>query len=178
MKTIREIADEIGVSKQAVSYRLKRIQTDKETAKRNGVLVVKENGILVVSLVAEMLIKQAFSESTTKTTTKRTAKEPSKEPPKETIVFGGEIIKLLQENIEVFKGEIKLLKEQLEAKDRQIEEKDRQIDKLTETVQVQAQSINFDRKNELAETLVEGKQKLIVGEGEPKKRSVFGFLRK
>lgn len=48
-KTIKQIADELGVSKQAISYRLKQLE--------------KENDILVVSLVGETLIKSAFLEN-------------------------------------------------------------------------------------------------------------------
>lgn len=56
-KTIKELAEELGVSKQAISYRLK--QLEKEFDRQN--LVVKENGILSVTKMAEKLIISAFS---------------------------------------------------------------------------------------------------------------------
>lgn len=58
-KTIKQLADELGVSKQAISYRLK--QLEKEFNRQS--LVVKENGILSVTKMAEKLIISAFSEN-------------------------------------------------------------------------------------------------------------------
>jgi len=51
----------------------------------------------------------------------------------------------------------------------QIKEKDNQISELTTTIRIQAESINSDRKNELAETIIEGQRKLIDEKSTPKK---------
>lgn len=56
MKTIQEIAEEIGVTRQAVYYRIKRPPLSNALKS----LVSKENGILTVSFDGENLIKQAF----------------------------------------------------------------------------------------------------------------------
>jgi hypothetical protein len=56
MKTIRQIAEEIGVSKQAVFYRIKKPPLSYALES----LVSKENGISTVSLDGEKLIKQTF----------------------------------------------------------------------------------------------------------------------
>ena len=69
MKTIREIAEEIGVTKQAIFYRINK----PPLAQALQSLVSKENGTLMIPLDAEKLIKQAFSEpDTVETPTKST----------------------------------------------------------------------------------------------------------
>lgn len=108
-KTIKEIADELGVSKQAVSYRLKQIQT----AKKDTFLATKENGVLVVSLAAEKLIAEAFAES-----------DRQKEPPKDRQKDEA-FLAVLEATIDTLKG-------QLEAKDKQIEEMQQQAVQLHE----------------------------------------------
>lgn len=103
MKTIKQIADELGVTKQAVAYRLRQIQT----AKQDELLAVKENGVLVVSLAAEVLIIQAFTKNTTKTFGD---KEPPKDRQREQ-----DVLAVLQTTIDTLQG-------QLEVKDQQIAE--------------------------------------------------------
>lgn len=110
-KTIKEIADELGVSKQAVSYRLKQIQT----AKKDTFLATKENGVLVVSLAAEKLIVEAFAESDRQ-------KDHQKERPKDRQKDEA-FLAVLEATIDTLKG-------QLEAKDKQIEMKDSQIEEM------------------------------------------------
>lgn len=107
-KTIKEIADELGVSKQAVSYRLKQIQT----AKKDAFLATKENGILVVSLAAEKLIREAFAESDRQ-------KDRQKEPPKDRQKDEA-FLAVLETTIDTLKG-------QLEEKDKQIEQMQQQL---------------------------------------------------
>jgi len=102
MKTIRQIADEIGVTKQAVFYRIKKPPLSNSLQS----LMSKFDGVLMVDFDGEILIKQAFLENTVKDF-------GVKEPPKETSSFDGEIIKLLQDNIA-------LLQEQLRIKDGQL----------------------------------------------------------
>lgn len=58
MKTIREIADEIGVSKQAV---FKKIKREPLSTSLQG-LTSTVDGRLTVSVDGEKLIKQAFSQ--------------------------------------------------------------------------------------------------------------------
>lgn len=156
-KTIKQIADELGVSKQAVTYRIKQL----EATKGNGVLAVKENGVLVVSLAAEKLIKSAFFENDRQTFGD---KEPPKYRQKET-----DILAVLQTTINT-------LQEQLAVKDKQIAE-------LTATIKTQAESINADRQNQLAGTLIEGRQMIeggvdpvVPNETPPKKQGFFARI--
>lgn len=136
-KTIKQLADEIGVSKQAVTYRLHQLEATKE----NGVLAVKEDGVLLISLAGETLIKSAFSENDRQTF-------GDKQPPKDR-----------QTDTEL----LAVLKATIDALNAQLAVKDRQIDALTETIKAQAQSIHADRQNELAGMLIESKR-LIGGE--------------
>jgi len=103
VKTIKQIADEIGVSKQAVFYRMRKPPLSNALQS----LTSKENGVLTVDFDGERLIKQAFEEIAVKSF-------GVKEPSKENTSFDGEIIRLLQENI-------LLLQEQLKVKDLQLE---------------------------------------------------------
>jgi hypothetical protein len=155
MKTILQIATEIGVTKQAVFYRIKRPPLSNALQS----LTTKENGILMVSFDGETLIKSAFHIETVKSFV-------VKEPSKENTFFDGEIIKLLQDNISI-------LQEQLKIKDKQIEE-------LTATVRIQAESINAAHHNELAETIIDGKANASLSDDGTKKkrRPVWQFWKK
>jgi len=106
----------------------------------------------MVSFDGETLIKQAFSNDSVR-------RFSDKEASKENASFDSEILKLLQENIEI-------LRIQLEIKDKQIAE-------LTATVKTQAESINIDRNNELAGTLIEGQRKFLDVEAHKQKRWRF-----
>jgi len=116
MKTIKQIADEIGVSKQAV---YKRVKGSLHTVVAPYVHTV--DGVVCVSYEGENIIIKAFSE-------KFTYKGTHTERIQDAHTVDDEIIKLLQDNIALLQT--------------QLEEKDRQIDKLTDTVKAQAQSIN------------------------------------
>jgi mevalonate kinase len=135
MKTIAQIAKEIGVSKQAIFYRIKKTPLSNDLIP----LMSKIDGVLMVSFYGEILIKQAFNGETVKMF-------DDKELPKTNTNFDGEIIKLLQENILVLQEQLKI--------------KDHQIDQLTETVKTQAESIKAAYHNELAETLIDNQQLL------------------
>jgi len=98
-----QIAKEIGVTKQAVFYRIKKPPLS-DTIKP---FISKENGVLMFDIKGETLIKQAFNVEIVKTFN-------DKETLKLNTSFDSEIIKLLQDNILV-------LQEQLKTKDNQIE---------------------------------------------------------
>ena len=107
-KTIKQIADEIGVSKQAVAYQLRKL----EATKLNGVLAVKLNGVLVVSLAGETLIKQALVKNDRQNFG---AKEPPKLNTSFNTSFDSEIIRMLQDNITLLQEQLKVKDEQLAA---------------------------------------------------------------
>ena len=110
MKTLRQIADEIGVSKQAVYKRYK--------GKLHTVCAPyahTEQGILYLSEQGERLIKQDFLKNNcsdgahTDTHTERSIEAVLEQPQK------GRVVAVLQDTIEALQG-------QLTVKDRQIEE--------------------------------------------------------
>lgn len=99
MKTIRQIADEIGVSKQAV---FKKIKREPLSTSLQG-LTATVDGRLMVEVDGEKLIKQAFSEIA-----------PSTKNAEKTAEVDG-VISVLQATIDTLQG-------QLSVKDQQIEE--------------------------------------------------------
>ena len=86
MKTIREIAEEIGVTKQAIYYRIGRPPLS--TALK--FYVSKIDNVLTVSLDGEKLIKQAFG-----------IVDSVKEMSKRTANFDSEFVKFLQEQLKI-----------------------------------------------------------------------------
>jgi len=158
MKTIKQIADEIGVSKQAIFYRIKRPPLSNTLQS----LTTNNKGSLTVSFDDEMQILKVFEGDIVKETVKSVKQKIVKEPSNTKESFDGEIIKLMKENINILQSQLKI--------------KDKQIEELTEAVKLQAESINADRKNELAGTLIDG-QKLISGDVSQKKKP-WQFWRK
>jgi len=119
MKSIRQIADEIGVSKQAV---FKKIKREPLSTSLRG-LTSTVDGRLMVSVDGVELIKQAFS-----------ACEPSTGSQMLTSTVDCEVDGSSTENkstvdsmYSVLEVTIQTLREQLEVKDRQIAAKDQQI---------------------------------------------------
>ena len=115
MKTIREIADEIGVSKQAV---FKKIKREPLSTSLRG-LTSTVDGRLTVSVDGEKLIKQAFSAGTPSTN----------HQPVDGMVDGqvDGMIAVLQATIDTLQG-------QLEVKDRQIEQQAQTITRLSDAL--------------------------------------------
>ena len=144
MKTIKQIADEIGVSKQAVYKRFKgKLYTE--------VLpyVDIKDGVTYISEQGEDIVKMDFSASETISEGAHT--KPHTERIRDTAT--DMLIQMLQRELEV---------------------KNKQIEELTTTIKIQAESISADRKNELAGTIIDGQQKLITnGEKDKKKRWQF-----
>ena len=115
MKTIREIADEIGVSKQAV---FKKIKREPLSTSLRG-LTSTVDGRLTVSVDGEKLIKQAFSQE----------KPSTNHQPVDGVVDGqvDGLIAVLQATIDTLQG-------QLEVKDRQIEQQTQTITRLSDAL--------------------------------------------
>ena len=122
MKTIRQIADEIGVSKQAV---FKKIKREPLSTSLQG-LTEMVDGRLMVEVDGEKLIKRAFSES-----------RPSSVNNQLTGVVDnlddGASTKNEEETVEV-DGVISVLQATIDTLQGQLEVKDRQIEKLTEAL--------------------------------------------
>jgi predicted transcriptional regulator len=137
MKTIAEIAREIGVTKPAVRRYLSEDIRGKFAETVNGVIYISEQG--------EELIKAKFARNRAETT--------SESVP--------------ENNSETASALVSMLKTELEVKNKQIEE-------LSATIRIQAESINMLNKNELAETIIDGRQKFIGGTDS--KKSLFKRL--
>ena len=151
-KTIKQIADEIGVSKQAVQKRITREPL--YTCIQPYIATI--GGTKYIAVVGENLVKQAFLEQQPTSVGIDT-------PTTNDMVVG------------VLKQTIETLQQQLVVKDKQIED-------LTSTVKTQAESINADRQKELAGTLIEGKKLMSGADpSEPEeqpKRKGWKFWRK
>ena len=137
MKTIRQIADEIGVSKQAV---FKKIKHEPLSTSLQG-LTATVDGRLMVEVDGEKLIKQAFSE---KSQTEIENQSQTKTQTENHEV--GDLVCVLQATIDTLQG--------------QLEVKDRQIAKLTEAL-VAAQQTAAAAQALHAGTM---KQQLLSGE--------------
>ena len=111
MKTIRQIADEIGVSKQAV---FKKIKHEPLSTSLQG-LTATVDGRLMVEVDGEKLIKQAFSEII-----------PSTKNEEKTAEVDG-VVSVLQTTIDTLQG-------QLEVKERQLEQQVQAITRLTDAL--------------------------------------------
>ena len=129
MKTIRQIADEIGVSKQAV---FKKIKREPLSTSLQG-LTTTVDGRLMVEVDGEKLIKQAFSEIAPSTTDNQLTgavdglvDAPSTKNEEKTVAVDG-VISVLQATIDTLQG-------QLEVKDRQIEQQAQTITRLTDAL--------------------------------------------
>ena len=155
MKTIRQIADEIGVSKQAV---FKKIKREPLSTSLQG-LTATVDGRLMVEVDGEKLIKQAFSEIAPSTTDNQLTgavdglvDAPSTKNAEKTTGVDG-VISVLQATIDTLQG-------QLEVKDRQIEQQAQTITRLTDALAAAQQTAAA------AQALHAGtiQQQLITGE--------------
>ena len=142
MKTIRQIADEIGVSKTAVSKQIANLGLRSGLRKNGNQFAIDEH--------QEALIKQAFSE---KSQTEIENKSQTKTQTENHEV--GDLVCVLQATIDTLQG-------QLEVKDRQIEQQAQTITRLTDALAAAQQTAVA------AQALHAGtiQQQLVAGEGE------------
>ena len=142
MKTIRQIADEIGVSKTAVNKQIANLGLRSGLRKNGNQFAIDEH--------QEALIKQAFSE---KSQTEIENQSQTKTQTENHEV--GDLVCVLQATIDTLQG-------QLEVKDRQIEQQAQTITRLTDALAAAQQ------KAVAAQALHAGtiQQQLVAGEGE------------
>ena len=110
MKTIRQIADEIGVSKTAVSKQIENLGLRSGLRKNGNQFAIDEH--------QEALIKRAFSEKSQTEIENQTQTENREV---------GDLVCVLQDTIDTLQG-------QLEVKDRQIEQQAQTITRLTDAL--------------------------------------------
>lgn len=142
MKTIRQIADEIGVSKTAVNKQIANLGLRSGLRKNGNQFAIDEH--------QESLIKQAFSE---KSQTEIENQSQTKTQTENHEV--GDLVCVLQATIDTLQG-------QLEVKDRQIEQQAQTITRLTDALAAAQQTAVA------AQALHAGtiQQQLVAGEGE------------
>lgn len=140
MKTIRQIADEIGVSKTAVNKQIANLGLRSGLRKNGNQFAIDEH--------QEALIKQAFSEKS------QTEIENQSQTEIENHEVG-DLVCVLQATIDTLQG-------QLEVKDRQIEQQAQTITRLTDALAAAQQTAVA------AQALHAGtiQQQLVAGEGE------------
>lgn len=145
MKTIRKIADEIGVSKQAIEKRLNRTPL-KDSIKAH--MVKNEKGVKMIDEDGEKLIKSAYS--------------AIDDPIDSSIDMG------IDTDIDSVRAAIDALTKQLEVKDGQIAA----LNQALLNAQQQGQSAQILHAVDKRELLTEGRQDDILPENE-KPRSFF-----
>ena len=140
MKTIRQIADEIGVSKTAVSKQIANLGLRSGLRKNGNQFAIDEH--------QEALIKQAFFE---KSQIENENQSQTKTQTENREV--GDLVCVLQATIDTLQG-------QLEVKDRQIEQQAQTITRLTDALAAAQQTVAA------AQALHAGtiQQQLITGE--------------
>ena len=139
MKTIRQIADEIGISKQAIYNKIKKEPLSSALQPFISTL----DRTLQVDVDGEKLIKSAFNKESQST--------QSSKP-----VDG-----ISQQFIQSLQAQIETLTKQLDVKDEQIL-------KLTDINKHLSESISTDRKNELAGTIIDGQKQFTDSKSKKK----------
>lgn len=142
-KTIKEIAEELGVSKQAVFKKIKQVPLSTEIEK----FISTVNGKKLVSVDGEILIKQAFQRKQKRKQKTVDVNVDAKDDGKKFTV--GDMVDGIpsksqeQENTlaAAFQTAIDVLTRQLEEKDRQLAEKDKLLEWQTKTIEELATSL-------------------------------------
>lgn len=129
-KTIKQIADELGVSKQAVSKCIDNLGLRSTLTKNGNYFVVGDN--------QERAIKQAFAAH-------QTANQNANQNANQTPTELAAVIGVLQTTIDTLKGQLdakdEQMREQLAAKDNQIRGQQAQIEQLTVALQQQTSAL-------------------------------------
>lgn len=149
-KTIKEIAEEIGVSKQAVFKKIKQVPLSTEIEK----FISTVDGKKLVSVDGENLIKQAFQRKQKTANVNVDAKDDGKMftvggnagNTVDGIPFASQerentLVATFQTAIDALASQLEAKDQQLAAKDRQLEEKDKQLERQTKTIEELATSL-------------------------------------
>lgn len=149
-KTIKEIAEEIGVSKQAVFKKIKQVPLSTEIEK----FISTVDGKKLVSVDGENLIKQAFQRKQKTANVNVDAKDDGKMftvgsnagNTVDGIPYASQerentLVATFQTAIDALASQLEAKDQQLAAKDRQLEEKDKQLERQTKTIEELATSL-------------------------------------
>ncbi len=175
-KTIKQIADELGVTKQAVHQKRK----SKELSTALQPFTTTVDGVVYISVDGENLIKQAFLKNDRKQECKQFTEtvDGSFTPP---------FTPNNDSEIEFLRGQVTHLQAELEKEREHNREKDKQLldtlNKLAETQSLLAAGTAADKQKALVEKAIEGKQladETIVDDfeniGTKKKSKFFGIF--
>lgn len=147
MKTVRQIADEIGVPKQRV-YRFIKKECINEAHQQNGVMYYDE--------AAEFLIKQGFSE----TDASVEVDDAHRDTLHDTVT--DVVIGMLQQELDAKSKQIESLQSELAKEREHNREKDKQLldtlSKLADSQAALSAGQAADKQKALAEKLIEGQQ--------------------
>ncbi|MDM7517554.1 DUF536 domain-containing protein [Lentilactobacillus sp. TOM.63] len=116
VKTIKQLADELGVSKQTIQYHYQRLPTKDQQKDSQG-----KN---LISPLAESIVKNRISKSLLAKNQQNDSKEPTK-----TSKGNNDLVATLRREVEDLKSQ----------RDKQLATKDRQIDHLTKLLDHQQQ---------------------------------------
>lgn len=139
-KTIKQIADELGVSKQAVEKRISRepLYTSIQP------FVYRQKGIKYIEVVGESLIKSAFAKSSIDKTDNLSIDKNETlsidKPDLSTPVYTP-IIEVLQATIDTLQAQLDTKDKQLAAKDELLRGQQAQIEQLTAALQQQTSAL-------------------------------------
>lgn len=123
MKTIKQIADEIGVSKQAIQQRLKK----EPLASTCRPLLAMVGGVWQVPPEAETLILSAFSDAATSKTDKRPATLVDKQPAS----IDTQLVGLLREELLLKNAQIENLNQTIRQQAKTIDNQNQTVHDLT-----------------------------------------------
>jgi len=202
MKTTKQIADEIGVSRQAVQKRISKEPLNTKLLPyikiKKGIKYIDETGEDLIKSVYESYVTEATSETNntainaTKTThategiaTHAIEAMSATDGIAPFLDHQKEIFNLLREDINILKEQLKVKDKQLEAKDDQIKLRDIQISDLTTIIKTQAESIAAAQQTTRAEQLLHADTKGMLSSGadpaeskEPEPEKKRGFFKK
>lgn len=173
MKTIKQIADEIGVSKQSIRNEIAK-QGLQSTLRKNG-------NQFAINESCEVLIKSAFENRKGKITAKVTAKQNEKVCDYQSKIDVLETDnKRLLEEIELLRGQLADRKEEIRYLRSQSTEKDKQLsDTLRALDQAQYLQATAESKVKLLEEKLE-EEKVVepAPESEQKQKKWYHFFRR
>ena len=178
MKTIKQIADELGVSKQAIQKRIKREPL--YTSLKPYIATI--DGTLYIDTDGENIIKNAYNNGEkiqvadnvpTNLTTPKI--DVSTNVHSDVYSQNHDVPDNQQDNVHTENHNVhtadnllySVLEKTIDELRKQLEVKDRQILELTAINKNLSESINMERKNELAETLIDSRKRL------PRKKGFF-----
>lgn len=142
-KTIKQIADELGISKQAVFKRIDNLGLRSKLTKIDNQLMVEKE--------QENMIKSAFSEKqpSTKPSTKLSTK-PSTSLQLETV--NDAVVEVLLNQSEMLKNELKIKNKQIEELNKRLEENQKLLDQQQKLHAMAEQKIQLLEHKETSKT--------------------------